>query len=204
MDNREVKQGEFSPSDIVAMVNGEPVMRQDFEAKVEQTKLAYEAQGADMSDEETLRAIEEQVLEGLIGEILLLQQARNSDIEVPAEDLAGGYEQVRSEFDGDDMALMDALFAQGMTREDLEREIEDRIRLQLYLEQAIDPAEISVSEDDIRNAYTNYTSEIETPPALDEVHDDLKEQLEEQRLQQAVVVLIDTLRGEGDIEVFLA
>lgn len=194
---------EFSPSDIIASVNGEIISRADFETKISQTQSAYQAEGADIDNEEMRRSIEEQVLEGMIGELLLQQEARQTDINIPEEEVEEGYNQIRAEFNNDDVALIDALFAQGMTREDLKEEIVDRLRVQQYLEDYINPDDIHLSEDDVYAAYNNYTTEIKDAPSFEEVKDELAEQLEEQRLQQAVIVLIDKLREESDIQIFL-
>ncbi|MFH1188610.1 MAG: SurA N-terminal domain-containing protein [bacterium] len=194
---------EFSPSDIIALVNGEVIPRQEFEIRINQTQTAYQDQGANIDDDEVRRSIEDHVLEAMIGELLLEQEAEQADMPVSEDDIEEGYNQVRAEFDNDDVALIDALFAQGMTREDLRKEIADRLRIQQYIENSIDPEDIQLSEDDIYAVYKNYTAEMKDAPPFEEVQDELVSQLEETRLQQAVIVLIDKLRKVSEIEVFL-
>jgi FKBP-type peptidyl-prolyl cis-trans isomerase (trigger factor) len=133
----------------------------------------------------------------------LYQAAQESGITVSEEDIEAGYAQVREEFDGDEMALADALFESGMTGEDLRAEIGERLRVQAYIETEIDPEDLHISDEDVETAYANYVEEMKDVPPLEEVFEEMRDQVEEQRLQQAVLVLIDKLREQSEVEVYI-
>lgn len=113
----------WEPGDI-AMVNGTPIMREDWERQVNQAQ-AYLLQqpGTDLTTEEgkeALRQVQEQVLDWMIDQALIEHAAHQEGITITPEQIADQITAMR----GDDAARFeDWLTANGLTLDLLEKQV---------------------------------------------------------------------------------
>lgn len=195
---------EFSPSDIIATVNGEPLFRSDLEARVEAMLAAYQAGGAEEDGEgELVRAIQTEVLDTMIGEALLRQGAELDGVDISEDELAAGYEQVLEEFENDKDRLLSALEDLGTTENDLLASIASRLKVQRYVETRAPLEDMEVTDEDVMSSYRNYTEGAESAPSFEDMAEGIREELERQRAQQAVFMIIEDLKKGSQIEVFI-
>jgi parvulin-like peptidyl-prolyl isomerase len=109
---------------VVAIVNGVPILREDWERQVNQAR-AYLLQqpGTDLTTEagqEALRRVQDQMLDWMIDQVLIEQAAREAGIGVKPEDVEAQIAQMR----GHDAARFEAwLAANGLTLELLQSQV---------------------------------------------------------------------------------
>lgn len=205
---RERGEAAGSPEDVVAMVNGEEIIRQDYSFQLEQLKSMYEMQGIDFrrnDSQDLLRQLEYQALEELINQRLILQIAREKDIQVSQQEVQDDYEEVVSRFDNEE-ELISELAEMNLTREGFITMIEEQLLIARYLEdyiKTVDPEELEVSEEDLETFYSLYSSQYEDMPDYEEIKEELKEDLTQQKYDQVVNVMVQEIRAESDIQILL-
>lgn len=199
---------EETGGDAVALVNGEEIGREEFEFYMQQVKSIYEMQGVDLGGEEMeelLEGVEQQVLEELINQKLLLQVAEREGFFAAEEEIQTELEQLEQHFGGKEM-LLEELEEMGMTAEDLKKDLQHQFMIQEYLdyyvEEVVSEKELEVTEEEIEKLYETY-SEQQDMPELEEMESHLKEELEQQKMWEAMESLFHQFRDESEIEIFL-
>ncbi len=132
--------GSEQPGEIIATVNGKEIYREEFEQALEQEKMQYEMQGIDLDSVEmadTLRQLEEQVLDNLIIPNLILQKANEVGITVSDEEVEERYQEYATTFGGED-ALLEQMENFNISRDELDEDIVKELSIQNYLDQYMD------------------------------------------------------------------
>ena len=205
---RERGEAAGSPEDVVAMVNGEEIVRQDYSFQLDYMKSMYEMQGIDFGrsdSQDLLRQLEYQALEELINQRLILQVAREKNMEVSQQEVQKEYEEVVSQFD-DEEDLLSELEEMNLTRESFMTLIEEQLLFAQYMEsymEKVDPKELEVSEEELETLYSLYSSQVEDMPEYEEVKGQLEEELKDQKYNQVVNLMVQDIRAESDIEILL-
>lgn len=148
-------------ADAVATVNGEPIARAEFDEVVEANLYRLQFQGGGEVAPEQRAAIEEQVLEGLITQRVLLQQATAADIEVTPEEV----EEMIGEFQGQfptEQAFLLALEEQGFELEEFRIELENQMKIEALIDQEAF-TDVSVTDEDVRAFYDQNPQFFEQP-----------------------------------------
>jgi peptidyl-prolyl cis-trans isomerase C len=144
-------EGEATPiesgdaSQAVAVVNGTPIEQSLFETTLAQSQQQAAQQGQSVS--------QEQVLESLIEEELLYQASIEQDVDVADEDVAGQFEQTKSNFQSDEQ-FETALSQAGLTPDELRNQIRRSLAINQLITQEIGQ-DFSVTEEESREFYDN-------------------------------------------------
>lgn len=94
-----------SSSKAAAVVNGEEITMQDLNKRVEQIKKNFEAQGIEFKSEEGKQLeqeIVENALDGLIEEILVIQQAEKEGVLLSEEEVDKKIEEIKASFSSEE------------------------------------------------------------------------------------------------------
>lgn len=169
----------FRDSLFVALVNGVPVTRIEFTKQLEQTA------GKD-------------TLENLITEKLIQQEIKKqgvviSDVEVTKE--IANFELV---LENQGSTLDDALALQGQTKEDLEKNIRMQKTIQKILEN-----KTTVTEQEIKDYFENNSQLFEEDAVFDELKEDIRQQITNEKLNAEYGNWITKLREESNIIYFV-
>ena len=187
--------------DIVAVVNGDEITWAELESRASQMKMRYEMQGEAVTPEMEDR-IREMVLDNMIDEILLLQEALRQGFDVTEEEIDEAYEDIVARYDSEE-ELKSLLHEDGMTVEDLRDQIREQLiimgYIDEYLEQKLGEEGLEVTEEDVRELYERYSAQMEDFPEYDEVESYLREELEDQRYYDAISQLVADLREASTI-----
>ena len=179
----------IAPQDVrVAVVNGTPIYKSELEREMKSAKFQREATGNPMGEEE-LKALPEKVLNQLIGRTLLYHAAQKKGIKVTDQAMKERTEIWRKQYPP--QASMDEILkAMGMTEAMVQAEIRKGLIIEQFLTQTI-PQNVEVSDKEI----------------MDYVEKNLKEQVRdevrEQKINQAVEKYVDDLKSKAQIEVLL-
>ena len=188
----------------VAMVNGEAVGKKQFDARVADVQAQYAAYGIEVTDE-TLAAIQQDVLEQMIDELLLVQGAKQAGIVVSTEEVDAYYAEMASGYE-DEAAFLTAAEENGYTKASLRAEIAQYLLIANYQEQhieaSVDLDTIAVTDAEMRDLYASYAEQIPDIPPYDEVAIYLEQELRDQKIADLGIIesLLVDLRAAAKIE----
>jgi hypothetical protein len=134
-----------------------------------------------------------QVLEGLITERLIQNEARKKGIVVSEEEITAEIGKIEAQVSSQGMTLADALSTRGMTLDVLK----DQIQIQKEVEKLI-AEKVIVSEEEVQSYIT--TNKITLPKGEEQkAKDQIKEQIKNQKMTQEVQIFIAGLKTAAKI-----
>jgi foldase protein PrsA len=164
---------------VVAIVNGHPITRL---AIVKQ----LEKQGGS------------QVLDSLVTEDLVNQEIAKRGISVSDSEIQDEIDSISATVEGQGTTLDAALAAQGQTMDDLRKNIELRLSAEKILQDSI-----SVTDDEAKEYFDQNKDYYAEDAKYEDMSDDIKEQLRQQKLQTEFQKLIDQLKSDASIVYFV-
>lgn len=185
-----------------ATVNGEKITKTDLDLRFEQLKEANQLQGVDLSDEKAVTEIKKQMLNDMISEKIILQNAMKSGISSSQADVQSAYDQLITNF-----KTKEDFEKELVSRKITEQEVKDGIAKQMilskYIEQKVDLKNVSVTDAEIKALYDNYSSKQENMPKLEEIKDQLGNEVKQQKSRAMVLDFVENLKKDADIKIFL-
>jgi hypothetical protein len=201
---------EENSSEVVATVNGEEILKTDYETELENTKNMYAQQGMNLDDldEEMTEQIEMSVLNQLVNTKLVLQSAKEDGITVKQSEVDSELDAIKSQFE-DDAKYKEALKENKTTEEDLKVQVKDQLTITKYLDSTI--GKIEVTEDEVTVKYDEYKEALasqeqkQEPEAFDKMKPQLEQKVMAEKKSEKVNELIEELRtaNEKNIEITL-
>ncbi|MDW7670196.1 MAG: SurA N-terminal domain-containing protein [Bacillota bacterium] len=208
----------------VASVNGEFIYTTTFNRVTERMIWSYEQQGMDFEGEEgeVLRQqVEESVLDHLIQQAVMVQEAKNRELVVADEEVEAEFDALKSRFDTEE-AFQEILDRTQFTESELKETLKTEMTIEALLAKAVEFVE--VAEEEIVEFYTFYESQyamqqeameesgeelseeelakMQLPP-YEEMKDNLRMQLLQEKQQEAVMAFVDQLMEQSDIEILM-
>lgn len=167
---------------VVGEVNGEKITRADLDKRLEPLKAMYKAQfGMDFSKkeaQETLKKLEAGVLEQMIGEKLILQEAAKRKIQVEEaeidqqiDNLAKARFSSRKEFD-------EFIKTQNFSLADLKQELRSQLTAERLAEQVIGSTKIEVKDQEVEKYFQTHQDQYNVPELVKARHILVKEEKE--------------------------
>lgn len=183
-----------------AVVNGEAILLSDFENFQNQF---IARQGVDMAtlDDAAKEQIKTMILDILISQKILSQEADKANIKVTDEDIDAQFDAIKSQFP-DEATFAELLKTENLTEEQLKEQLKQDIFVQKYIDQKFSLDAISVSEEEVKTAYDliSGTQEIGT---LEEVKSDLEQYVKGQKQQEVVAKFVEELKASAKIEILI-
>ncbi len=161
--------------------------------------IAATVNGEQITRLEVLKTLEEQggesVLENLIVQKLIKQEAARRNVNVTDEQIQAEIQQIEAQYATQGLTLQDILSYQNMTRENLEQFIEQ----QMMLEGLVGSSFIVTDEE--LNQYIEQ-NEASFPEVTDEVREHVRGQLSSQKQQAEFEKYLQQKRQEARVEYF--
>lgn len=185
--------------DIVVVVDGEEIKGTVYNSVARQLEISLLTQGKKVTDPQIAEQVKEQVIDIIVSNKLIIQDAVKKGHAADTELLEQRLEALKNQYESEEQ-LTAALQRTGFTLEDMEQQLRDQLIYESYL--AAEVEDIKVTEADLEEAYQSYvdSSEGETP-AFEEMKPMILQSLEEQNEQQAVYNRIEKLRKAAQIDV---
>lgn len=165
----------FKNQFIVATVNGQPVTRLAIVSELE-------------------KKYGKNTLEALVTEQLIIQEAQKRKINVSEADIKKEITSIEKTITGQGQNLEMVLAQQGMTRDDLTKQV----KLQLILKKMVGKIEVTTKEIDKYITDNKESIPAEVDPAT--VKGQIKSQLEQQKLGEKISAFISNLQKKAKIE----
>lgn len=176
----------------VATVNGENITRGELNTYAD--NVATNAQMPSVSEEER-KELESYSLNLMIGEKLLLQEAKTQNIVASSQEVDSQLAMIMAEFSSEE-EFQQALAQSNITKQELRENLEKQnIFIQL--------AQISVSEEEIMLLYEDQMVEQEDTPPYEDVKPLLRQYIEQQKLAEILPVILEELREKAEIQIFI-
>jgi len=199
----------FESGDVVATVNGEEIIGSDFELIYSQISTQ---QGVDPAtlDEQTQNQFSSQVIETLVTQVLLKQEAEKSDIVVSEESIDLQVESAKGQFESDE-AFQQALSTENLTEESLRNQIWESIIINSYLQQELNLSTVTATESEVAQVYeqaivsseAEAEAEVEVAAPLSDVYAQLEAMVIQQKQQELISQFTENLRVDAEIEIFI-
>jgi len=191
--------------DVVARVNGQDISKAELEASEAQILASQGIDPTTLTDENR-QQLRLQALDTLVSNTLIRQAAAKSAQTVSEEEISAQLETIKGQFE-DPAKYQEALDQQGMTEADFRKIVASDLSIQKYLESTLNLKAIDVSEEELAGLYAKEvaaaTSTTQPLPPLEEIHDQFKAFIVQQRQQQKIVAHIQELSKAGTVEVLI-
>lgn len=184
----------------VARVNGTEIARQDYQNRLDTITSTLSAQGINFTNDEIATSIRSQALNELINYQLLTEAS--ADIQIAEKALDEAKQRI-TENVGGQAELEVYLEEQSLTMSELEVEIAEQLRVDAYVEQKTDLAQVTATGEEVEAYYQEVTAGLESAPDLEEVRDQLTLQLIQNKQRALLENVIEELRNEATIEVLI-
>lgn len=160
---------------IVATVNGEPINRLTLINQLE-------------------KQAGKKVLEGLITNTLILQEAKNKNITVSSDEVNSEIKKIDDNLKKQGQSLDQALALQGLTID----VVKEQVKTSLIVKKLL-AGKISVSDKDVSDYIDKNKESIPKDAKLEDTKKQVRQQLEQQKLQEKYQELIKSLQDKAKI-----
>ena len=164
---------------VAAIVNGEPITRLSLISQMEKKDG-------------------KQMLSTLITQTLILQEARKRKIDVSQQEIDADIKKIEAGLTSQGQTLDQAMLAQGITREDLSKDI----RIQKLVEKMF-AKDVKVADSEVTDYIDKNQSSIPTNLTSDDVKKQVRQQLEQQKLSANFQTWLDSAQKNAKINYFV-
>jgi parvulin-like peptidyl-prolyl isomerase len=159
------------PADAVAVVGDQEIPKSEFDQLMEQARSSYEAQERDFPNAGTpeYNTLRNQALQFLVQRAQFEQKAEELDVTVTDEDVDERLEQIKEQyFEGDEEKYSTQLEEQGLSDEQVRRDI----RAQLVQEKIFEKvtADVEVTDEEVEEYYASNQDQYGQPESREVRH----------------------------------
>ncbi len=208
----------------VAMVNGEAIYEDYFQRVTERMIWSYQQQGMDFEGDEgaELRLqVEESVLDHLIQQAVMIQEAENLGLAVGDEEVESELEGLKGQFETEE-EFQDILERTRFTEQELKETLRTEMTIEALLEKAV--AEVQVAEEELMEHYAAHEAQHEIQmdlmkksdeelsdeelammqlPPYEEMKEQLRSRIIQEKQQEVMRAFVDELMEKSDIEILI-
>jgi len=209
------QQGKPNTKDIpkvVAEVNGEKILKDDFvplfETQYQQMQMQAQQSGQPVDE----KGLKKQTVENLVSTEVLVQEADKRKIDVSDKDIDRGLKESAKSGQMSEKDFLKAMKDQGMDEENVRSELKNQLKIEGLVEDEY--GEFEVSGEEIGQAYEQAKSQQEQMaqqggqgqqemPPIEDMRPQLKEQVKNQKSQEATQKFAKKLRKQADVTIHL-
>lgn len=164
---------------VAAVINGEPITRLSLISQLEKKDG-------------------KQMLSTLVTQTLISQEAKKRKIDVSQQEIDADIKKIEAGLTGQGQTLDQAMLAQGITREDLIKDI----KIQKLVEKMF-AKEVKVTDGEVADFIDKNQSSIPTNLTPDDVKKQVRQQLEQQKLSTVFQTWLDNAQRNAKIQYFV-
>lgn len=176
-------------SDVVATVNGEEIRTNE----VSSMQQSLQQQG--------LQATQQDALEELINQAILAQEVAKQQITITTQEAETLMETQLAQQGATLEQYKQQIQAQGIQYENQLEVVKEQLKVQRFLENAIQTQDFEVTDEEANEFYELYTQQSpEEVLPFEELEEQIITTLQQQKQQEAISSLIGELRSEANVE----
>ena len=197
-DSNTVINKNVEETPVIATVNGEEVDRLFYQKNLLAARKNALMQSRDPFDSAVDTEIREEVLNQMIQNVVLAQTAEEIEVQVSTVEVDDQFKQIVEQYGGEEK-LVAELTANGSSIDELKEDVLRSKRTQKYIEDFTSALAIEVTDEDIQSTYDEAAAANKEVPPLDDVREQIKQQLESQKKQEALQTHLDELTKKAAI-----
>ncbi|MGO1515971.1 MAG: SurA N-terminal domain-containing protein [Arthrobacter sp.] len=198
--------------DVVATVNDKDISKKEFtrvyESQFQQAAMQAQMSGQDLSDQTEMK---KQVADGMVGTELLIQKARTAGVKATERQMDKALTEAAKSQQMDKKEFLAALKKQGMERKTVDKQIKQQVEVEGYIEKEAGPFEPSEKElkaaykkaEDAQKQQGKSGEDAPEMPKYKDAKSQLKQQLVQQKENEATQTLVKKLRKDADVKINL-
>ena len=186
------------PADNVALVNGAPITRADFNSQFAIATTTLAGQGVDVTNPDKIAEIKTQVLDNLINNELVSQAIAKTGIKTTDAEVEVEYQNVLKEA-GSKEQLKVQMDKINLSETQLRINITKQLTVQKYLLQNIDISTATTTSAEIKKLYDESIKGVAKPPKLKDVTEQVRQQIINNKQQVLINTFISALRTKATI-----
>jgi len=175
-------------------INGEDISREKVQAQVDHMINKRGLNSGGITQPAVFKQIQEEVIDQLIVQELLWQEARRRDFVIEDELVDERLQEMKSGFDNE-MAFLFKIQAGGFTEDTYREDIRQQVSVQRMISQGIEPG-VSISDADVENFYNANIDQMQRPLAVHARHILIKPTSTEAEAQEAARNEADEILSE--------
>lgn len=180
----------IADDEVVAVINGDEVTGAVYNLVYAQLKLQSSHTGEEVDNEE----VKEATVESIIDREIVYQEAKEEGIDITEEEAETEFTTMKEENAETLQTLLDQY---QITEDGFKEQLRFEITMNEYLTQEI---EISISDEEVQEFYDEAKAENEEIPEFDEVKDQIKANMREEKTILALQEKVDEVKESAEIE----
>lgn len=159
------------PDGAVAVVDGEEITKAEFDALINRAKSSYEQNKREFPKVGTpeYKTLQNQAVQYLVQQEKYRQKAEELDVEVEKKEVDDRLTQIKQQyFGGDDAKFQENLKQQGLTEQQVRREIENQLISEKIYEKVTEG--VKVTDEEITKYYESHKSDYKVAESRDVRH----------------------------------
>jgi SurA N-terminal domain len=193
----------FTAGKAIAKVNDGKVTRKQLETSVSQISAGAVAQGMDVNEPELAAQIQSQAVEMLVNTELLMQEAAIRGIDITDTDVSDRITSLTEEVGGE-AVLAERMAQFGIDDKTLRSDVRNELTIQALLDEVFAEKQVAITDEEVKAFYAAAAAGAGADlPALEDVSEQIKQQIQSTKEQDQVTSLIEELRGKATIEILI-
>lgn len=184
------KEEKVADDEVVAVINGDEVTGSVYNLVYAQLKLYSAQMGEEMENDK----VKEATMDSIIDREIVFQQAKEEGIEITKETAETEFSALKEE-SGE--ALETLLGQYQITEEGFKEQLRFELTMNEYLTKSI---KVSVSDEEVEEFYEKAKEESDEVPEFDEVKDQIKSNMREEKTTLALQEKVDKVKETAKIE----
>ncbi|MCF7831871.1 MAG: SurA N-terminal domain-containing protein [Candidatus Pacebacteria bacterium] len=176
---------------VVASVDGDMIT-------VGELNQSIVAVGGDVTSSE----IQQQVLSQMIAQSLFRQKALALGISVSEEEMQQAYASLVEQFGSEEM-LNQQTASLGFSPDQVSEMLAEQVLVQKYTISLREQFQVTVTDEDVAQAYTSLVAPQENAPTLEESSEEIRQYLAEQEFEIYLLDVVEQLKSEFTVSTYL-
>jgi len=176
---------------VVASVNGDSIT-------VGELRQSILATGKDATSSD----VQQEILSQMVAQSLFKQKALSLGISVSEEEMQQAYSFLVEQF-GSEEILNQQIVSLGLSADEVSEMLSEQVLVQKYTISLREKFQVTVSDEDVQQAYTSLVAPQEEAPALEEVAEEIRQYLAEQEFEIHLLDIVEQLKTEFEVSMYL-
>ncbi len=201
--NTKISEAPTIEDKIVATVDGSSINQSELDIRLGQIISQMEAQGrVVLKDSEEEKQLKSRVLENLINDEILLQNAKKAGLKITPEEIDKEIKDIISRV-GSEEKFKAQLKSENIKEEEFRDIVAKQFLIQKYILANVDINSISVTDEEVSKFYEQISAAQKGVPPLEEIRSQVENDILANKQRQMVSDFIDSLRKSAKINISL-
>lgn len=186
----------------IATVNGTEITRAELDAQLMQLSQNPNIPTPDPKEEDKYKQFEEMVAQQLVNDALIYKKATDNGHAASEEDVEKEFDAIKAKFPSEE-EFAKQLDTMKLTEDLLKETIRKQRTIDQHYKELFKDKDLTASDVEARTLYDTHLKDKENMPKFEEVKEQIKQELGQQKMHQHLSAHIQELRKGAEINVTL-